>query len=66
MLVLFLETGIATKLECEDLETVTSEDIALEVSFMIFFSFFILPYDYKCEKFLKQCSSGLERNGEAD
>lgn len=50
---LFFEPDIATKLECEDLEAVTSEDIALEVSLKLYDSFFfILTYSYKCEKFL--------------
>lgn len=45
MLLLFLETGIATKLGCDDLETVTSEDIVLEVSFKPLW-FFVLSFHF--------------------
>lgn len=41
-----METEIATKLEFEDLETVTSEDIALEVHILSsLFFVFILTYE---------------------
>lgn len=70
LLLLFLETGIATKLGCDDLETVTSEDIVLEVSFepcdfFCFLSSFLLMIT-NVESFWNNCSSGPERNPEVD
>lgn len=67
---MFFEPGIATKLGCEDLETVTSEELALEASLNTLWLLLlnILTYGYNCEKLSERicCSSGPERNREVD
>jgi len=60
-----METEIATKLEFEDLETVTFEDIALEVKSWSLFGYHFDLW-LKMLKVNEQCSSDSERNREVD